>query len=267
MVFLPSFAAGSGVFKGAGRKAGPSSYTSLALRYRAIGGALGVSHTQARHDAEPTGKNFPVDQPDRVVGLDGKSYPPHRPLLVPARNDQEARRAQDALQALPQDALPFAHASVGQVNERCTNSGGLEDDPMLTAERHLERRIGELLGPAEHGGDRRSDQVPRAVLEKNRAREFRLIAENWAAYLHLAELSWFSQVKKRVYSQHALARMSQRRVSKANVEAVLAAPLIERPSKEGQGRRVYTGRPDGRKVEVVVQEEGNRVLVITVWTE
>ncbi len=61
--------------------------------------------------------------------------------------------------------------------------------------------------------------------------------------------------------------MSQRRVSKANVEAVLAAPLIERPSKEGQGRRVYTGRPDGRKVEVVVQEEENRVLVITVWTE
>lgn len=61
--------------------------------------------------------------------------------------------------------------------------------------------------------------------------------------------------------------MSQRRVSKANVEAVLAAPLIERPSKEGQGRRVYTGRPDCRKVEVVVQEEENRVLVITVWTE
>lgn len=48
---------------------------------RAIGGALGVSHTQVRSDLESTGKSFPVDQPERIIGRDGKS----RPATMPAR--------------------------------------------------------------------------------------------------------------------------------------------------------------------------------------
>lgn len=84
---------------------------------RAIAGALGVSQPTVHRDLtrESGDSRESPDHPERSVGLDGKSYPARRPILVPARNDQEARRAQVALQALPQDALPFAHASVGQV--------------------------------------------------------------------------------------------------------------------------------------------------------
>lgn len=60
------------------------------------------------------------------------------------------------------------------------------EEPMLVAERHLERRIGELLGPANHGGDRRSNQVHRDELDtdglqKVERANFRLISEHWAA--------------------------------------------------------------------------------------
>lgn len=56
--------------------------------------------------------------------------------------------------------------------------------PVQTAERHLERRVGELLGPAERGGDRKSDQVARVQLDRidtTARHRFRLIAEHWDA--------------------------------------------------------------------------------------
>ena len=57
--------------------------------YRAIGGALGVSHTQVASDvAQATGKNFTV-QPARITGLDGKSRPATRP---PTMRDALAAR-------------------------------------------------------------------------------------------------------------------------------------------------------------------------------
>lgn len=48
------------------------------------------------------------------------------------------------------------------------------------AMRRIEVRLGELSGPAEHGGDRKSDQVPHEVLDlpKNRTHEFRKMAAN-----------------------------------------------------------------------------------------
>ena len=54
--------------------------------YRAIGGALGVSHTQARKDVEAAQleSGFQLEQPDRVKGLDGKERPAARPTPKPA---------------------------------------------------------------------------------------------------------------------------------------------------------------------------------------
>jgi ParB-like chromosome segregation protein Spo0J/SAM-dependent methyltransferase len=45
---------------------------------RAIGGALGVSHPTVLADLESTGKSLPVEQPDRIVGRDGRSRPARR---------------------------------------------------------------------------------------------------------------------------------------------------------------------------------------------
>ena len=47
------------------------------------------------------------------------------------------------------------------------------------AMRYLEMRIGELAGPAMNGGDRKSDQLPRAVTDLHHARlhEFRQMAK------------------------------------------------------------------------------------------
>lgn len=51
--------------------------------------------------------------------------------------------------------------------------------PMQVAERHLERRIGELLGPAESGG--RGNHTAHGKVAPNRRNEFRLISEHWSA--------------------------------------------------------------------------------------
>lgn len=61
--------------------------------YRAIGEALGTSHTQARNDvATATGNDLPVEQPERVVGKDGRSRPAKRPEPAPARDEAPAPR-------------------------------------------------------------------------------------------------------------------------------------------------------------------------------
>jgi hypothetical protein len=57
----------------------------LALRqeghsYRAIAGALGVSHVQVINDVKSTAKQLAVELPERTVGLDGKSRPARRRL-------------------------------------------------------------------------------------------------------------------------------------------------------------------------------------------
>jgi len=67
------------------------------------------------------------------------------------------------------------------------------------------------------------------------------------------------------YTQHALKRMAQRGISRREVEAVLAEPLIDRPSKDNPGCRIVTGRPDGRKVEVVVVKDSKPPRVVSVW--
>jgi hypothetical protein len=52
--------------------------------------------------------------------------------------------------------------------------------PMMGAQRHVEARIGELLGPAEWGGDRKSDQIEHDrfdLVDADDRVSFRLLAE------------------------------------------------------------------------------------------
>lgn len=96
--------------------------------YRAIGGALGVSHTQARNDVEAARLETTFqsqDEPERVVRQGGGSYPAKRPVappisaeqidalkpenqrrptIVTAKNEREAERAQQALASLGDEA-------------------------------------------------------------------------------------------------------------------------------------------------------------------
>lgn len=74
--------------------------------YRAIAGALGVSHEQVRKDVTAAGVNeLTPEQPERVKALDGKTYPARRPTIVAAKDEREAERAQQAL-ALIGDDVP-----------------------------------------------------------------------------------------------------------------------------------------------------------------
>jgi hypothetical protein len=60
--------------------------------YRAIGGALGVNEKTARNDVnKSTAERSAVQQPDRVIGLDGKSYPATEPPAEPALEPAAAR--------------------------------------------------------------------------------------------------------------------------------------------------------------------------------
>ena len=76
--------------------------------------------------------------------------------------------------------LREARNRLGAINEyleRTSNEGRAR---VSAAMRRLEVRIGELLGPPQHGGDRKSDQVEhdRLDLSKDQRREFRQMAEH-----------------------------------------------------------------------------------------
>ena len=64
------------------------------------------------------------------------------------------------------------------------------------------------------------------------------------------------------YSRHARDRMVQRSISDSEVEEVLSSYDIEYPDREGN--RVLIGRPEGRRIKVVVRKDSNPPFVITV---
>jgi ParB-like chromosome segregation protein Spo0J len=78
---------------------------ALALRreghsYRAIAGALGVSKNTVQRDVDgPTVPRGTVEFPERIIGLDGKTRPARRTVVV-ARNQREAEVAQQLLTSL-----------------------------------------------------------------------------------------------------------------------------------------------------------------------
>lgn len=76
---------------------------SVGMSTRAIGPAVGASHTTVIRDLS-TGTNGPVDSPDRVMGLDGKSRP--------------ATRSKPYDPTDPATAYAECHILVGEVVER-----------------------------------------------------------------------------------------------------------------------------------------------------
>lgn len=66
---------------------------------------------------------------------------------------------------------------------------------------------------------------------------------------------------------YARRRMEQRGVTEFDIIFVLSTPDTDRPSKDDPGRRVYTGRPSGRKVSVVVVEGSDPTIVVTTWVD
>lgn len=104
--------------------------------YRAIGGALGVSHEQARKDASGVKSLTPEG---RTRGTDGKSYPAKRPTLVAAKNEKEAERAQQALTSIGAE-------SSGRVYD-------VKRAERVARERQSERRRSESVEPVTAADD------------------------------------------------------------------------------------------------------------------
>lgn len=65
------------------------------------------------------------------------------------------------------------------------------------------------------------------------------------------------------YTEHAEERMGERRISRADVETVLADPDIDLPRGRKPGR-VYARRLGSRKITVVVGTDTDPPTVITV---
>lgn len=55
--------------------------------------------------------------------------------------------------------------------------------------------------------------------------------------------------------------MRERKISEAEVEAVLANPEITRPGRDG--RMIHTGHPNGRYIKVVIDETKTPHEVVT----
>ena len=64
------------------------------------------------------------------------------------------------------------------------------------------------------------------------------------------------------YWSHARIRMHERKISEAEVEAVLTHPEITRSGRDG--RTIHTAHPNGRFIKVVIDERKNPPEVITV---
>lgn len=88
---------------------------ALALRqeghsFRAIAGALGVSHQTVANDLEIVNP-LTISEPERVFRTGGGTYPARRPNLVAAMDSAEAARAQQVL-LCPGDMLPLPDGAI-----------------------------------------------------------------------------------------------------------------------------------------------------------
>lgn len=63
------------------------------------------------------------------------------------------------------------------------------------------------------------------------------------------------------YTRHAIERMTERRLTVAEVEALLNTPLIERTERDGRWSR--WALIDGHGVKVVFAEDGEKLVVVT----
>jgi len=68
-----------------------------------------------------------------------------------------------------------------------------------------------------------------------------------------------------VYTEHAERRLIERRITKGEVEEVVADPDVDLPRQKGG--RVYARRVESRKITVVLATDTNPPSVITVWDD
>lgn len=68
---------------------------------RAIAGAVGVSQKQVRNDLAQLSTSTQFTEPERTKGLDNKWRPAKRPTVVTAKNEKEAKQAQNLLSTRP----------------------------------------------------------------------------------------------------------------------------------------------------------------------
>jgi hypothetical protein len=103
---------------------------------------------------------------------------------------------------------------------------------MLSAQRHIEARIGELAGPAKHGGDRRSDQAHHDELDlipndQTRA-DVRILAQAAEAGV-IANHEWQK-------SRRALVRVARRRPADRLNHPAGSSPGLSRAIHPGMDR-------------------------------
>lgn len=72
------------------------------MSYRAIAEVAGVSEGTVRNDVKSTAQSCAVDQPERIVGKDGKSRPASRPVSVFATSPAQAQAVMDMVAESPE---------------------------------------------------------------------------------------------------------------------------------------------------------------------
>ena len=88
-----------------------ASLRSAGMSTRAIGSAIGVAKATVDRDLEAGGPNGPPEQPDKVVGADGKTYEPTRPAptrAVPGELDAIEETLEEAEIAPTPEAIEEA---------------------------------------------------------------------------------------------------------------------------------------------------------------
>lgn len=92
--------------------------------YRAIGGALGVSHTQARHDVEAARLESPFQsEPERVARQGGGTYPAARPKADEPMPEHE-----------PENPLPLGQQHAVEILERIDRQVAERAEPVWSPE-------------------------------------------------------------------------------------------------------------------------------------
>jgi len=123
---------------------------------RKIAGAVGVSHPTVLSDLS-TGKNLPVEFPDRIIGKDGKSRPARRPSVM-AKNATETKQALNALAQVDTEALPEKVLDTRRVKRLARDHKAAQRAREFVATDMAEGDVQLLLGDMRERGQEVPDQ-------------------------------------------------------------------------------------------------------------
>ena len=118
------------------------------------------------------------------------------------------------------------------------------------------QRLGQLLGPAQHGGDRRSDQVPLEVLDrslpKNRAHDFRKMAAHPDTVADTIDASTETHPASRTKVLDAIRNLEQAARQAETDQATWKAPDRRNSARSavGEGVKRVTDAPPASHSEL-----------------